>query len=196
MKQFSVTIKGLTPLLHHRMPEEDLMALLVGKKSKKKKDVEDRTPREIAERYVYRDTDGTCYIPTSYIVGAFIQASSEYKQSNTSRKSMKGIAGGIFRPNTEAATLLCPEKKKPLKDYEVDIRKATNHLKGAVAVCRPRFDRWQTTLTVSVDDTIIDPATAHQILEDAGRRVGVGSFRVSKGGYFGQYEIVEWKELN
>lgn len=193
MKLFEVELEGLTPLLHHRMTEDQLFALL-GAKSQKKKPKEDRTPREIAEEHAYKTTEGEYYIPSGYISGAFAGVAADYKQKNSIRRSYKSVAGGVFRPVGEFA-ILFDKKWKPIKKFEVDIRKATNHRAGAVAVCRPRFDEWKTKLQVMVDDSIIDPATALQILEDAGRRTGIGSFRVSKGGYFGQFQVVSWKEV-
>lgn len=194
MKTFQIEIEGTTPLLHHRMTDEQLFGLL-GAKAGKKKVKEEKTPREIAESHAYKAQDGSFYIPMGYISGAFREVSSDYKQKNSSRKSYKSIAGGIFRPNEESAILLDPKTKKPIKDFEVDVRKATNHQRGAVAVCRPRFDRWKTEFTVSIDDSTIAWETVLDILQDSGKRSGIGSFRVSKGGYFGQFAVTKWKEL-
>lgn len=192
MKTFEVEITGTTPLMQHRMSEEQLFALL-GAKSDKKKAQEERTPREIAESHAYKGTDGSYYIPMEYVCGAFAHVAGDYKQKNSARKSIKSIAKGIFRPVTETATLL-NEKGKPITAFEVDIRKATNHQKGAVAVCRPRFDKWKIVFLVMIDDTIVPTAVCHDILVDSGKRSGIGSYRVSKGGYFGQFQVTKWKE--
>ena len=96
----------------------------------------------------------------------------------------------------EFAPLLQLRRKAAVKTFEVDIKKATNHLKGAVAVCRPRFDEWRVVFTVEVDDDIITPELALTILEDSGKRSGIGSFRVSKGGYYGQFSVTSWQELS
>lgn len=192
MKQVEVEIEGVTPLLQHRMNEETLMGLLAPK-ARKTKVVEELTPRQIAEKAVYRDDKG-CFIPAEYVVGAFKFAASDFKENNKTRRSMKTIAAAIFRPN-EGVIRLLDEEGKQLKDFEVDIKKATNHAaKGAVAVCRPRFDRWKCRFTVSIDDSMIAPALAQQIFEESGKRVGIGSFRVAKGGVFGQFRVTKWKE--
>lgn len=193
MKKVIVKIKGITPLLQHRMPEDTLFGLL-GVKSSKKKDKEILTPRQIAEKHAYQRKDKTCYIPAEYLAGAFAAVSGDYKQKNSIRKSIKAIANGIFRP-TEGEITLTNKKGKPLTEFEVDVRKATNHQKGAIAVCRPRFDEWFITTEIEIDDDLVSLETAQQILEDAGRRSGIGSFRVSRGGYFGQFTIEEFKEL-
>lgn len=192
MKRYEITIKGVTPLLQHRMREEELLGLL-GKKSEKKKDSEELTPREIADQYSYKNGSTYC-IPTSYVVGAFKSIASEYKQKNSQRKSIKSIAGGIFRPESEFCDLHDFENN-PIVSFEVDIKKATNHQKGAVAVCRPRFDRWQTKFNATIDDGLISPSTVLEMLNDSGKRSGIGSFRVSKGGYFGQFQVIKFDEI-
>lgn len=192
MKKIRIRIEGTTPLLQHRMNEEELFKLL-GSKSEKKKPTEERTPREIADGYAYKNDKGY-YVPMDYLVGAFKSVAADYKQKNSTRRSLKTVAAGVFRPAQDTAQLL-DEGGNPITKFEVDIRKATNHQKGAVAVCRPRFDRWHTEFEVMVDDSIMSTDTAQEILQDAGKRSGIGSFRVSKGGYFGQFRVTSWNEL-
>lgn len=192
MKTFLIEITGRTPLLHHRMRPEDLMGLL-GPKSKKKKVKEEKLPRQIAEEHAYKTEDGKYCIPLEYVSGAFKHVASDYKQTS-GKKTYKAIAGGIFRPREQFAILINKEGEE-LSTFEVDIRKATNHQAGAVAVCRPRFDDWRCVFTVEIDDSLIDPAMAQEILEDSGKRSGIGSFRVSKSGYFGQFMVTRFEEL-
>lgn len=176
-------------MLQHRMPEDQLFALL-GAKEKIKKPKELQLPREIAERHAYKNCDHYL-LPLEYVRGTFIRASSDYKTSHSSRKSLKSVAGGAFRPLGEFTSLLDKNGQR-IVSFEVDIRKATNHLKGAVAVCRPRFDYWRADFLIELNTDVISQDTALRILQDAGRRVGVGSYRVEKGGYFGQFQVIKW----
>ena len=192
MKSFKVELTGVTPLLHHRMTEESLMGLL-GAKSKKKIVKGEKLPREIAEDHAYKTTTGEYYVPMDYVTGAFKHVASDYKQTS-GKKSYKAIAGGIFRPQQESAILM-KKDGTTIKDFEVDIRKATNHQAGAVAVCRPRFDEWKTEFIVTIDETLIAPEMALEILTDAGKRSGIGSYRVSKNGYFGQFSVTSFQPI-
>ena len=192
MKEIEIEITGTTPLMHHRMPEEDLHKLL-GAKTEKKKSEEILTPRQISERHVYKNSEGF-YIPMDFIIGAIKGVASDYKQKNTARKSLKSITAGAIRPMQGEATLL-DENDKTIADFEVDLRKGTNHQKGAIAICRPRFDRWKAKFKISVDQEIIPIKTVHEMLQDAGKRSGIGSFRVAKGGYFGQFRVTKFNEL-
>lgn len=192
MKTVEVEFTGVTPLLQHRMDEEALFALL-GTKTSRKKDKEELTPREIADKHVYKNGDGY-FVPSEYVIGAFAHVASDYKQKNSTRKSLKTIAKGIFQP-AEPHGMLTDLEGVILKAFEVDVRKATNHQKGAVAVCRPRFDKWKTRMKFQIDENLVSCDTVHEILNDAGKRSGIGSFRVSRGGYFGQFRVTEFKEL-
>lgn len=194
MKRYKIKLKGNTPLMHHRLDVNQLIGPCGPKPRGKKGEKEKLVPREVAERHVYRDNDGCCVIPTSYIMGAFKGAASDYKQQNSIRKSLKSIAAGIFCPDNEYEKLL-DNKGKVLKNFEVDVRPAVNHQKGAIVVCRPRFDEWNVEMTVSIDDELISQETTLHILNDAGRRCGIGSYRVSKGGPFGKFQVVEFIEV-
>ena len=108
--------------------------------------------------------------------------SSDYKQKSSSKKSLKSVVNGATRPEDEFIEILTSEKK-PHPSFEVDIRQARNHQKGAVAVCRPRWDAWDMEFTLVVDDSIIPVSTLKEMLDDSGKRSGIGSFRVSNSGW-------------
>lgn len=102
----------------------------------------------------------------------------------------------MVSPSDISSTLFADEAMKiPVSDFEVDVRRATNHQKGAVAVCRPRFDKWFAEMELHIDDDIVSIETVNDMLQDAGKRSGIGSFRVSKGGIFGKFQVIEFKEL-
>jgi hypothetical protein len=193
MKTFEIEVQGVTQMLQHKMPDEELFALL-GAKSEKKKAKEELTPREIAEKHVYKTIDGKFYIPTEQFSKAFAYVAGDYKQKNSARKSIKSVAGGIFRPTTDAA-IICDDNWKPVKGFEVDLKKGNNHQKGAICICRPRFDKWKAKFSVAVDDSIVATNVVLEILNDAGKRAGIGSFRVNRGGYFGQFSVIKFKEV-
>jgi len=199
MKTYLIELTGNTPLMHHRMSEKAQMELLFKNKEKKKKVKDDtRTPRDIAQEAVYQNDDGTYYIPSGYLRGAFSHCAGDYKQTS-SKKSYKAIAGGVFIPTSDRFTLLHPETNKPIDNFEVQIDKGCNRNMGkgtAVIICRPRFDKWKIKATVMIDNDLISPEMTQQIVEDSGRRSGIGSFRVSNGGTYGMYSVTQFKEIN
>ncbi len=193
IQRYEIRLKHNSPLLHHRMTEEALMSLLAEKGTKKK--VKNYvTPRGIAQEHAYQYKNGDCYIPTSYITRSLMHVASDYKQKNSQRKSYKAIIGGIFMPEKEDS-LLIDENDKPIKNWEVDIRKGTNHQAGAVAICRPRFDEWETKFTCKIHTDLVTPDMILLMLNDAGVRAGIGSFRVCKGGWFGKFQVTKFEPI-
>lgn len=193
MRTVRIEITGNTPLMHHRMTEDQLFGLL-GTKTKQLKDKTEQVPREIAEKHAYKNKKGEYYVPAEYICGAVASVASDYKQSNSAKRTLKSVARSVFRP-VVGELILLDHKNKPLKEFEVDVRKGTNHKAGAVAICRPRFDEWRIQFDANISDELVSPETMQLILEDAGRRSGIGSFRVSKGGVFGQFRLTRFEEL-
>lgn len=194
MKTFCVEIKGTTPMLQRRMPEEDILALRFSTKTKKKEDKKPSTPREEADRLVHRNSDGMFCIPAEYLSNAFAEAAGNYKRTDSSKKSLRSIAPSAVRILQINPILRNPNNDSPVKDFEVDIKRGNNFKAGAVCVCRPRFDEWKVKFDIELDEDMISEETAHKIFSDAGRKVGLGSYRVSKGGHYGQYIITDWKE--
>lgn len=197
MKTFNVEIVGITPLMHHRLTEEEFTKLAFKSKAKKTK-VKDRveTPREMAEKHLYADKKG-CYIPMDYISGAMSHVGSDFKQTK-GKRTYKAIMGGVFTPCEEKAYLLDKKGNVITKKWEVDLRKGNNRNAGkscAIIVIRPRFDDWKCKFSVRIDDSLLPPEIALEMLEDSGRRAGIGSFRVSNSGRYGQYSVTKFQEL-
>lgn len=190
MQLVSIELVGVSPLMQSRMPKDELIALLAPK-TKKKKDInEERTPRMLAEKHAYQRTDGTCFVPAEYISSSFAYVASDYKQTGSTRRSLRSVAKGAFRPQDPEIDLL-DDKGKPITNFEVDVRRGCNRNAGnaAVPLCRPRYDKWRLRFTVQIDEALISLPTAQEILADAGKRAGIGAYRVSSGGYYGQFRI-------
>lgn len=188
MPTVSVEIAGLSPLLQHRFGEQSEAAdpvraalLLSG------------TPREQAECVVYRNSDNQCYFPGQAIARLLREAGGSHKQKST-RKSVKYIVpAAVIVP--EDAVLILDELGKPVEDFEVDSRPVTiPATKGRIMRHRPRFDLWGASFLLEVDETVLPVALIHQLLEEGGRRIGIGDFRPEKGGPFGRFAVVSWTE--
>lgn len=185
-----IVIEGMTPLLMHRVTEEEMARLLKPKQKKIKNSNEEKTPRQLADERVYRDLERRIAIPSSYLAGAFKNAASDYKQTDRGRKTMKQIAHVIFRPYGQFIPLL-DDSLCQVGDFEVDIRPAVNRKANSMVVaCRPRFDRWKAKFVARIDTELCSEEIAHQILNDAGLKFGIGSFR---NGGFGQFRILKWE---
>lgn len=184
MNTFKVVIKGVTPYMQHRMDDLKLEAW-----EKKRGPIHER-PDVVhddavrAEYHCYRSADGPCYIPSDQIRGALIAAGSYVKAKVGGRsKSMKQIVAAMFMVSQEQ--IVIPE-------YDaIDKRSAVNrNIKARVIVVRPRWNEWAAEFTLSVDEDSITIETIQQIIEYAGKYVGIGSFRPTNNGLFGRFDVV------
>lgn len=188
IKSGHITVEGLPPgLLMHRFSE----------KSEAEEEVrairEDRgTTRERAEQVAYRDDNGNLYAPSTWFFRSMIEVGA-YRKQRGSRKSMKYIIPAAVVIPADVVNLT-DINGKPITDFEVDARPVViPSTKGRIMCYRPRIEEWRATFPMEVDTTIIGVDDAHQLLEDAGRRQGVGDFRPQTKGPFGRFQIVHWE---
>ena len=60
----------------------------------------------------------------------------------------------------------------------------------------PRIDRWETTVEYYIVDETITREVFEHVLDQAGKFIGVGSFRVRNNGVWGRFKIasLKWEE--
>jgi hypothetical protein len=189
VKTINVEIRGITPLLIHRFGEE-------AEQEKKTRRIETkvRDPREEATKNAYIATDGTFYFNAFSIPNAMGNAGSSHKATGT-RKTLRYVVPSAVRMNTDAVTIM--NGKGPAKDFEVDSRPVTiPATKGRVMRHRPRFEQWGAQFELAVDDNLLSPEMAHQLLSEAGQSIGIGDFRPEKRGPFGRFMVTKWEEAD
>lgn len=187
MKSVDIEIESISPILINRFKVQEEVPV---KSTRGKKDY--GTPREQAEETLYCDekTD-LCWIPSSWIKGAMTAVASDYKLSGT-RKSVKSVIGGAVIPSEEK--LYFNEGYK-VKDCEVDSRPCVIQ-RARIMRHRARFEEWSFKFSLEIEDAIIPVETVQQLLEDCGRRAGLGDFRSQKGGPFGRFAVTNFKIQN
>lgn len=182
MKKFTVILQGITPLLMHRFSEEDRAQVENGTSSA----IPKRDEEAAAERAAYRMASGELYEPADHIERSMVQASSLHK---IGRRSAKSVAGAAF-------CITPREISHGKRGYVIDSRRVViPATKGAAIRHRPRLDEWRLAFTLELDDELIGADLARRILEDAGKKIGIGDFRPSKGGPFGRFSVVTFEEL-
>ena len=178
MKKIDVTIKGLCPLLHHRFPGEEHSEGM----SKAKKKVYD--PEEEAEKALYRDEKDKIYQPAEHILQAMTKAGSRFKFSG--QKTYKEIILTGIEITPEAI----PLHKKTWD--EIDARRAVVQ-RHAVIRWRPKFNDWEVSFQILITDPDnITVQIVKEILETAGKNIGIGDYRPR----FGRFMITSFKEVN
>jgi len=67
--------------------------------------------------------------------------------------------------------------------------------RGRIMKHRPKVNKWKCSFTVSLENDFLSKDNFQEILKHAGERVGVGDWRVGKGGPFGTFKVVSVNEI-
>lgn len=187
MKLIQVEIRGVTPLLIHRFGESAEVS-----KRTRRTEIQEVDPRNEAEKNAYIANDGTYYFNAFSIPGAMGNAGSNHK-ARGSRKTLRFVVPSAIRMVSDTITIL--NGVGPAKNFEVDSRPVTiPATKGRVMRHRPRFNEWGARFEMMVDETLLAPETAHQLLSEAGQSIGIGDFRPEKRGPFGTFRVTKFDE--
>lgn len=178
-----VKIAGVSSLLMAAIPHE------LGIEKPKVLKGEQDGPREKAEKRLYIGDDGeTIVVPTAMLWKCIIEAGSFHK---VGRRQLTTRDTSIL-----PGSITLPENGYPIEpqDWEVFYAPVTNQAtKGKVPSWRPRFDLpWGFTFNIVIDTTDFEIALIRQVIDDAGRRIGIGSFRPINKGPYGKFRVDCW----
>lgn len=180
MKTITITVDGLTPLLMHNPAG---MSSTAGPGlSAKGKDIP--TPEAEAEAGTYRLPDGALALPSFAFRGALLSAAKGRKIGKNFATSL--VKGSVFV--TSELTPINHTDGTPLKEYEIDMRRAMIG-KAGITRCRPKVDPWSADVEFEVDEDFISDEHVHELMVIAGRTIGVGDFRPEKSGPFGRFTV-------
>lgn len=185
MPFIDVEISGMRiGLLMHRLPESAEAALQGNSRSSIR--TTKGTPREQAAEFLYQK-DGKLYIPGSTLFSALIGAGIFHK---IGRKQV-----------TTRDTSLVPAGLSVLEEFcwlntdkwEVDSRPIVNQTTGNRQIChRPRIDDWKTSFTIEYDEEMFSEDLVRALVDDAGKKHGIGAFRPQRKGPFGRFVVTRW----
>lgn len=179
-REVRIRVFGTSPLLMHNP------ASMGGREAKRINQIP--SPEEEAEAGAYRLADGTLAMPGIAFRNALLKAAGGLK---VGRKSLRSILGHL-QTSEEWIRLKDPDSSDPIKVYEIDMRRCVVQRQGIIRA-RPRIERWAAEIGFVYEEDIV-PANIEEILRsvmnEAGQTVGVGDYRVEKGGWFGTFEVV------
>lgn len=128
--------------------------------------------------------DGIYILPSDHFWKSLCTAAKEQKLGKKFEQSLQVV---------EDAVLDFPEKNmSPDELYKegshVDIRDGVIGGKSRVPVCRAIFNDWSVKFTVWFDETQIDQKDLERIVEIAGQRYGVGTYRKKYGRFHAEIQ--------
>ena len=187
--RYQLTLVGITPLLTDPMSDDVLTSLRTGIKIEINKD---RSLEEICETKLYKDNDGNIAMPSANILAALNTAGKffKYDAKKNLATNTTSLIPGFLRIVGEFVTFESEE------GWKADQRRGRLANGIAVAIVRPKFDNWSIHLEIELDDDEpIKVATVIKLFEKAGKASGLGSFRPSCKGPFGQFELASCVEV-
>lgn len=181
----NVVIMGVTPLLMNRFTEANEVQVSGGTSATYR--TGKGTPREQATPKLYADEKGMLFIPGPNIFATLVAAGVFHKVGKSKLTTMKTslIPAGIM-----VEDLVCPLNTDR---WEVDSRSVVIPSTGGRIMChRPRVDKWECPFTLDVDETMFSPALVRAVVDDAGKKIGLGDYRPSRKGPFGRFVVKTW----
>lgn len=174
----SVAIEGSADLLFHRWNCEAVDAKSKAAKNSRSKKEDD------VESYVYRCDDGSLGLPGEYLRQAIITAAKFRQDPRSPRKS----AMELFKAGIACLTPLASLGKLEW-DY-LDTRRVTIQRNG-VNRTRPAMKvGWCATFDLAVNlPEYIERQMLREVIEQAGRLVGIGDFRPT----FGRFGVIRFE---
>jgi len=178
MDKISVRIEGISPLLMHRFPVDG---------NEKKSKVKNQTKtRDDVESYLYKDDDDKLVQPSTHLIGAMKKAGAKFQIPGQGKTTYKNVMGS-------GAVLIDPDMiPHELQHWDVDVRSCVVQ-RARIIRSRPVLKKWALSFEIEFDDDEIPLQVLQEIIEYAGRRVGIGDYRPEKGGPFGRFRITKFE---
>ena len=177
-QKVEVTIQGTTPILFNRFRD-----VAIEGKSKKRtgamaeSDIEDKLYMQ----------DGKAQLPAVYLKNCIVEASKQFKIVGKGKSTYsKLIASTVdvmpFYIELEA------------DKYEIFRISAVNPMtKGRMMTERPKYNEWAASFELLLNDEAVPTSVINEVLEHAGKYVGVGDWRPEKKGMHGKFMITSFK---
>lgn len=183
----AVVIEGVSPLLQNRFTDEAQLAATAGSRSSISND---RVPAlEQAEKKLYTAEDGSIVVPQPNLYRCFIDAGKFVKVGKSKVTTQKT---SILSAAMQIDPLLIPVESD--SGWKVDTRPVRIPATGGRILChRPCFDHWQLRFRVDLDESIISRNLFREIVDIAGRQIGLGDYRPDCKGPYGRFKVTQWE---
>lgn len=185
-KSIAITIEGRTPLLCNAFTDEAQMqansgqrAATVGEKG---------TPREQAEKKLYMGHNKKPIIPQPNLFRCIIDAGKFFKNGKSKVTTQKTSLIPACVEIVGVEIPLCHQDP-----WTVDTRPVRIPSTGGRILChRPCFNDWLLKFNAAVDTTVISLNLFRDIVDAAGKSIGLGDFRPDCKGPFGKFVVTRW----
>lgn len=184
----SIRIEGTTPLICNKFTDAAAEAASNGTRTSMA--ATDRgTPLEIARSKLYGLDPDKPTMPQPNLLRCLVEGGRFHKAGKTQITTAKSSLLYSCFDVQEADLPIIHEQ--PWKVDTRPVRIPTTG--GRILAHRPMFDDWALVFTLILDPTIVSPKLARQIIDDAGKRIGLGDFRPACKGPYGRFVVTRWQ---
>lgn len=178
MTKIGCTIKGVAPLLQHKMSLET-ETNLDSKVKKRAGKPEGDDPKD--SLYLLNNK---IVQPAEHILQAIIKRMGNYKIQGRGKKTYKEMSQGVLVVEPE---FIIHKNQKWVVDSRTVVIPAT---KGRAVRKRPRLNEWELDFTISILSEDMPVEVVKSALDDAGKEGGIGDYRPR----FGRFIVTKFKE--
>jgi hypothetical protein len=179
-------LEGVTYLLCNRFSDAAAESASSGTRGVGIKDK--GTAREQAEHKLYIGHDGKPMIPQPNLFRCVIDAGKFFKAGKSKVTTQKN---SLIPACLEVHGIEIPLQHG--EPWTVDTRAVRIPSTGGRILChRPCFHDWRLAFAMTLDTDLIPVKLLREILDAAGRRIGLGDFRPDCKGPFGKFSVVQW----
>jgi hypothetical protein len=187
MTRINCSIEGTSPLLCNKFTDAAAIKATAGSGSSAAAGSRG-TPLEQATERLYVGASGKLMIPQPNLFRCIIDAGKFFKagRKQITTKESSLIPACLAIPGVEIQI----KHKDP---WQVDTRAVRNPSTGGrFLYYRPSFNDWVLDFELELDEDIINIKLLREIVDAAGKRVGLGDFRPDRKGPFGKFVVVKW----
>jgi len=187
MEHITVTIEGTTPLILNRFHDAAQLAATNGTRASTAS--ERGSAQEQAELKLYTGADGKQLVmPQPNLLSCLTAAGKFFKAGKSKVTTQKS--------SLVPACLEIEGVDVPLtytQPWRVDARPVRIPATGGRILCyRPIFDDWSLTFDMNLDTEVMTTKLLREIVDTAGKRIGLGDFRPDCKGPFGKFKVTLW----
>ena len=190
--RIGVTIEGVTALICNRFNDTAQAASSRGTRSSAA--AQDRgTPLEVAQGKLYYGKDQkTLIIPQPNLLRCIVDGGKFHK---VGKSQLTTATGSLMYSCVDILELEIPLLHD--EPWRVDSRPVViPSTKGRIVMHRPMFDDWQLSFTIELDTSLLNVKLLRDVVDDAGKRIGLGDFRPARKGPYGRFVVSRWQVQN
>jgi hypothetical protein len=188
MQRIDITIEGTTPLLCNSFYDEAALAATNGTRTTSMAG-DKGTPKEQATKKLYLDDKEKCCIPQPNLFRCIMDAGKFFKNGKSKVTTQKS---SLIPSCVEIEGVTVPIQHK--EPWTVDTRPVRiPSTGGRILTHRPCFHDWALSFTAILDTNEMSARLFREIVDAAGRKIGLGDFRPDCKGPFGKFVVTSWE---